>query len=71
MPHPITQPEPWRSLAVRLGGVGALAEALGTSPRTLDHWARGDRHPGGTARMAILSLFAAHGLDPPDSLSNP
>ena len=65
MPRPTTLPEPWRSLAERLGGVGALAETLGATRRTLDHWARGDRTPGGTARTAIAALFRAHKLEPP------
>jgi transcriptional regulator with XRE-family HTH domain len=63
--RPTTLPEPWRSLAAKLGGVQALAEALGTSRRTLDHWARGDRTPGGTAQVAISALFRAHHLEPP------
>ena len=65
MPRPTTLPEPWRSLAARLGGVGALAAALGTARSTLDHWARGDRTPGGTAQTAIAALFARYGLEPP------
>ena len=65
MGRPPTLPEPWRSLAAKLGGVEALAAALGTTRRTLDHWARGDRHPGGTARQAIRALFEAHDLESP------
>ena len=65
MPRPTTLPDPWRSLAEKLGGVGALASALGATRRTLDHWARGDRTPGGTAQKAIAALFAAHKLEPP------
>ena len=65
MGRPPTLPEPWRSLAARLGGVEALAAALGTTRRTLDHWARGDRSPSGTSRQAIRALFAAHGFESP------
>ena len=60
-----TLPEPWRSLAAKLGGTAALARALGTVPRTINQWASGARHPRGTARMAIEALFHAHGLEPP------
>ena len=65
MPRPTTLPDPWRSLAKKLGGVGALASALGTASRTVNRWARGDREPTGTAQKAIAALFAAHNLEPP------
>lgn len=65
MPRPSTLPEPWRTLAVRLGGVQALADALHSSPRTVHQWAHGQRRPQGPARAAIQALFAAHGLAVP------
>ena len=65
MPRPTTLPEPWLSLAKKLGGVGALAVALGTTPRTINQWAHGTRTPRGTARVAILAIFVNNKLAPP------
>jgi len=65
MPRPTTLPEPWRSLAGRLGGVQTLADALHSSPRTVHQWAHGKRKPQGPAQAAIEALFAAHGLAAP------
>jgi DNA-binding XRE family transcriptional regulator len=47
------------------GGVGALAEALGASPRTLHRWAHGTHSPSKTAAMAIAQTFMENGFDPP------
>ena len=65
MPRPTTLPEPWRTLAARLGSVQALADALGTAPRTINQWAMGERSPRGTARIAIMALFRHHKVEPP------
>lgn len=65
MPRPTTLPEPWRTLADKLGGVSALADALGTGPRTVNNWATGGRSPRGTARIAITALFRRHRIEPP------
>lgn len=64
MARPTTLREPWRSLAERLGGVGALAEALGADRRTVTRWACGDRQPSATAQIAIDALFRREGLEP-------
>jgi hypothetical protein len=65
MSRPTTLPEPWRSLAAKLGGVGPLADALGVPPRTLRRWAQGERHASRTAQMTIDALFQSHHLEPP------
>ena len=65
MPRPTTLPEPWRTLAVRLGGVQALADALHSSPRTIRQWAHAQRRPQGPAQAAIAALFAAQGIPAP------
>ena len=65
MPRPTTLPEPWRTLAARLGSVQALADALGTAPRTINQWAMSERSPRGTARIAIMALFRRHKVEPP------
>jgi len=65
MPRPPTLPEPWRSLALRVGGVEALAEALHSNPSTVRRWAHGERSPAGPARAMIRALFAAHHLESP------
>jgi uncharacterized membrane-anchored protein len=69
MPRPTTLPEPWRSLAERLGGVQALADALHSAPRTIRQWAHHERTPGRLASAAILALFLAHSIPPPEGLS--
>lgn len=65
MPRPTTLPEPWRSMAERLGGVQALADALHSAPRTIRQWAQHERTPSGTTKLAIVSLFRSHHLEPP------
>lgn len=65
MPRPSTLPEPWRSLATRLGGVSELAKALGTVPRTINDWAMGTRTPRGPAWLLIQKVFTEAGLPIP------
>ena len=65
MPRPTTLPEPWRTLAACLGSVQALADALGTTPRTINGWASGNRRPTGTARLTIRMLFYSHRIEVP------
>ncbi len=68
MPRRTSLPPDWAELASRLGSgsVSDLAEELGTPPRTLYGWAHRERVPSGTAARAIVSLFEAHGLRPPE-----
>lgn len=42
--------------------VGRLAKELGTTPRTLNYWANGQRTPSNTAQIAIAALFKKHKL---------
>ena len=65
MPRPTTLPEPWRSLALRVGGVEALAEALHSNVSTVRRWAHEERSPNGPARALIRATFEAHGLESP------
>lgn len=65
MARPSTLPEPWRSLADKLGGVQALAEALHSDSRTVGRWASGERTPRGPARALIDALFQQHKIPPP------
>ena len=65
MGRPTTIPEPWRSLAARLGGLQALASALHSDPRTVTRWAAGDREPRGPALALIRALFRQHQIPPP------
>jgi transcriptional regulator with XRE-family HTH domain len=58
MSKPITLPEPWKSLAIRKGGVNRLADELGVTPCTVYRWAHGLRKVSGPA----LKLLAKIGL---------
>lgn len=60
-----TLPEPWKTLADRLGGVAPLAEALGASLTTLHRWAHLKQVPTRTAKKAILAAFDQAGITPP------
>jgi len=65
MPRPPTLPEPWRSLALQVGGVEALAEALHSNVSTVRRWAHEERSPNGPALALIRATFEAHGLESP------
>ena len=65
MPRPPTLPEPWRSLALQVGGVEALAEALHSNVSTVRRWAHEERSPNGPAQALIRALFAEHHLESP------
>ena len=56
MPRPSTLPEPFLSLAARLGGVQRVADALLTTPRTIHRWAHGVRKPNRQAQAMIDAL---------------
>ena len=43
-----------------------MAEAMGTVPRTVNHWANGTRKPGGSAQKLIRAVFDAEGIAPPE-----
>ena len=57
MGRPTTLPEPWRSLALRLGGVQALADYFGVTPRTIGRWAAGDMRMSGPARKMFEAVL--------------
>lgn len=66
MPRPSTLSSPWKDLAEKLGGVGALAKSLGgVDPTTLRRWAQG-RMPNRSARVLIVGLFKKHGIQAPE-----
>jgi DNA-binding transcriptional regulator YdaS (Cro superfamily) len=67
MPRPTTLPAPWDRLAEILGGVAQVAEALGTTPRTVHQWAHGTRQPRGPARRLIEQVFREAGVEPPEA----
>lgn len=62
MARPSTLPEPWRSLALELGGVQALADALGVTPLTIRRYASGEIKMGGPARKLFEALCHQHGI---------
>jgi DNA-binding transcriptional regulator YiaG len=64
MPRPTTLPEPWISLARKLGGVQGLADALGVAPNTIYRWAHGQRKLSGPARLLFFALCRAHKVEP-------
>ena len=66
MARPTTLPPPWDRIAAALGGVAKLAETLGTTPRTINQWAKHERAPRGTARKMIEAVFRANGIEPPE-----
>lgn len=55
-------PEPFRTLAVRCGGVAQLARALHVTPRTVHRWARGDRQMDGAACHLLRELAESAGI---------
>ena len=63
MPRSTTLPEPWRSLAERLGGVGALAEAFGVERLTVRRWAKGERKLEGPAKKLFEALLREHKIE--------
>ena len=64
MGRPTTLPEPWRSLAEKLGSVEALAYVLDCDVRTVHRWA--DELPRSRrARDWIHTAFHQSGVEPP------
>ena len=62
MGRPSTLPEPWLQLATSLGGVGKLAEAMGTTPKTINRWAKEETKIRGYARILFLKLCKEHNI---------
>jgi hypothetical protein len=65
MSRPTTLPQPWRSLADKLGGVQALADALCCDPVTLRRWANGSQTPNRATQAWIRRGFEEVGIEPP------
>lgn len=61
----ITLPQPWRSLAYKVGGVGLLAKRLNVSRQVIYNWANGADCPTLPRQEALTTLFAHYGLDIP------
>ena len=60
MGRPVDDSTPIGKLAVAMGGVQALADAMGVSVRTVRYWARGEKPPGGPAVKLLAALFKKH-----------
>jgi len=65
MSRPTTLPEPWKALALRMGGVARLAAALLCAPVTLRRWAAGTQQPDPRARAWIAQVFRRAKMTPP------
>lgn len=65
MAAPILLPEPWKTLALRMGGVARLAAALLCDPVTLRRWANGTQQPDPRARAWIAQTFRKAKMPPP------
>ena len=65
MSRPIALPSPWLELARHAGSVKALAEALSTTPRTIQRWASGDRVPDVLWQRAANAWARRRGLAVP------
>ena len=63
--RPTTLPEPWRSLAIAVGGVAPLSALLCSSQDAIHSWANGTRHPRGPTLKLIREMFWAFGINPP------
>ncbi len=60
-----TLPEPWRSLANAVGGVGVLAVMVEAAPRSIHAWAHQDQLPHWRTREAIEKVFDLYGIRRP------
>ncbi|WP_394847351.1 helix-turn-helix domain-containing protein [Pendulispora brunnea] len=56
---------PLTELAVAVGGVSALAAALGVHRNTVSRWNRGEIVPEGPERRALAALATRHRLNAP------
>ena len=65
MSRPTTLPSPWRELADHVGGVMALAAALGVSRRALERWGDGTRRPSAIVRQHVNAFARRRGVAAP------
>lgn len=63
--RPTTLPSPWRELAEHVGGVMALAEALGVERRTLERWGARERTPSPVMQRHVNAFARRRGLVAP------
>jgi len=61
----MTLAEPWASYARALGGVGALADALDVTTRTVQRWAAQEREPSKLQKRDVNERLRRRGLTPP------
>ena len=70
--RPVQLPEPWLSLAIRVGkgepNVAKLIADLNTARRTFYNWVNEINTPSKAAKAGILKVFKTHGIEPPESL---
>jgi len=57
MPRPTTLPEPWQTLAARVGGVQALADRFCVVPSSVYYWSRQQRGMSRMAKMVLQQLL--------------
>ena len=63
--RPTTLPEPWRALALALGGVSALAAACGVHRETIARWGAGGPRPGAVMVAHVNGLARRRKLEEP------
>lgn len=56
---------PFRELAVILGSLKNLADAIGVLPRQVRRWTTGEQVPERPMRILLGALAKEHGVDPP------
>jgi DNA-binding transcriptional regulator YiaG len=52
----MTLPEPWKTYALKAGGLNELAARLGAAPRSVRQWALGQRRMNGASKL-LLEMF--------------
>lgn len=62
MGRPQTITGPIAELALKLGGVAALANQVKVSPRTVRYWAKKEKVPSGPAQTLLELLGEKHGV---------
>jgi hypothetical protein len=63
--HPNNMPEPWRTLAMAVGGVQEMANLLQVTPTTIWRWAHKQRAPRGEDRHNVIILAAEFDIPSP------
>jgi len=63
--RPVELPGAWGELARAVGGVSALAQSCGVTPRAVQLWAARARTPGPLVRAHVSRLARRHGVADP------